>query len=150
MPSPMKSTWCLNCSPTSEIMPSPNSAPCKMTGPPLNKYPFPPYSQQKTDLINQLMRSTSSQRAECNQRDQDWANKERDIKITYSFINWLQKRIKENNARLQRLDVNRCESNANFIQDVKNSKKILNMIAFLRRAIKGAKEVFHHPTSCLD
>lgn len=96
------------------------------------------------------MRSTSSQRAECNQRDQDWANKERDIKITYSFINWLQKRIKENNARLQRLDVNRCESNANFIQDVKNSKKILNMIAFLRRAIKGAKEVFHHPTSCLD
>lgn len=121
-----------------------------MTGPPLNKYPFPPYSQQKTDLINQLMRSTSSQRAECNQRDQDWANKERDIKITYSFINWLQKRIKENNARLQRLDVNRCESNANFIQDVKNSKKILNMIAFLRRAIKGAKEVFHHPTSCLD
>lgn len=42
---------------------------------------------------------------------------------------------------MQRLDINRCESNANFINDIKNSKKTLNLIAFLRRAIKNAKEV---------
>ncbi|CAD8155254.1 unnamed protein product [Paramecium octaurelia] len=95
---------------------------------------------QKQDIVNDLMRSASTQRGECNRRDQEWANKERDIRITLSYINWLEKRIKENNERLQRLDVNRCESNANFINDIKNSKKTLNLIAFLRRAVKNAKE----------
>ncbi|CAD8153062.1 unnamed protein product [Paramecium octaurelia] len=95
---------------------------------------------QKQDVVNDLMRSASTQRGECNRRDQEWANKERDIRITLSYINWLEKRIKENNERLQRLDVNRCESNANFINDIKNSKKTLNLIAFLRRAVKNAKE----------
>ncbi|CAD8063088.1 unnamed protein product [Paramecium sonneborni] len=95
---------------------------------------------QKQDIVNDLMRSASTQRGECNRRDQEWANKERDIRITLSYINWLEKRIKENNERLQRLDINRCESNANFINDIKNSKKTLNLIAFLRRAIKNAKE----------
>ncbi|CAK75893.1 unnamed protein product (macronuclear) [Paramecium tetraurelia] len=95
---------------------------------------------QKQDIVNDLMRSASTQRGECNRRDQEWANKERDIRITLSYINWLEKRIKENNERLSRLDVNRCESNANFINDIKNSKKTLNLIAFLRRAVKNAKE----------
>ncbi|CAD8132053.1 unnamed protein product [Paramecium octaurelia] len=94
----------------------------------------------KQDIVNDLMRSASTQRGECNRRDQEWANKERDIRITLSYINWLEKRIKENNERLQRLDVNRCESNSNFINDIKNSKKTLNLIAFLRRAVKNAKE----------
>ncbi|CAD8057557.1 unnamed protein product [Paramecium sonneborni] len=96
------------------------------------------YSKQ--DIVNDLMRSASTQRGECNRRDQEWANKERDIRITLSYISWLEKRIKENNERLQRLDINRCESNSNFINDIKNSKKTLNLIAFLRRAIKNAKE----------
>ncbi|CAD8150982.1 unnamed protein product [Paramecium octaurelia] len=95
---------------------------------------------QKQDIVNDLQRSASTQRGECNRRDQEWANKERDIRITLSYISWLEKRIKENNERLQRLDVNRCESNANFINDIKNSKKTLNLIAFLRRAVKNAKE----------
>ncbi|CAD8152687.1 unnamed protein product [Paramecium pentaurelia] len=95
---------------------------------------------QKQDIVNDLMRSASTQRGECNRRDQEWANKERDIRITLSYINWLEKRIKENNERLQRLDINRCESNSNFINDIKNSKKSLNLIAFLRRAVKNAKE----------
>ncbi|CAD8055427.1 unnamed protein product [Paramecium sonneborni] len=94
----------------------------------------------KQDIVNDLMRSASTQRGECNRRDQEWANKERDIRITLSYISWLEKRIKENNERLQRLDINRCESNSNFINDIKNSKKTLNLIAFLRRAIKNAKE----------
>ncbi|CAD8063786.1 unnamed protein product [Paramecium sonneborni] len=95
---------------------------------------------QKEDIVKDLQRSASTQRGECNRRDQEWANKERDIRITLSYISWLEKRIKENNQRLQRLDVNRCESNANFINDIKNSKKTLNLIAFLRRAVKNAKE----------
>ncbi|CAD8140722.1 unnamed protein product [Paramecium pentaurelia] len=96
------------------------------------------YSKQ--DIVNDLMRSASTQRGECNRRDQEWANKERDIRITLSYISWLEKRIKENNERLSRLDINRCESNSNFINDIKNSKKTLNLIAFLRRAVKNAKE----------
>jgi hypothetical protein len=63
------------------------------------------------------------------------ANKDRDIQITLSFINWLEKRMKENSARLDLLDANRCTSNSNFVNDLKNSKMILNMIQFLRRAI---------------
>lgn len=68
------------------------------------------------------------------------ANKERDISITLNFINWLERRIKENNARLKLLDENRCEHNSNHINHLKNNKMFLNMIRFLRRAIKNANQ----------
>lgn len=60
-----------------------------------------------------------------------------------NFISWLEKRIQENLKRIDVLNGVKCRVSANFINDAKNLKLMLNLIAFLKKAVRNSSEVIN-------
>jgi len=63
-----------------------------------------------------------------------------DIEKTQNYIEWLIKRLDENDKRVKLLENNRCDGNANYIEGLKNNKITLRLVLFLKAAVQAADE----------
>ncbi len=91
--------------------------------------------------INSWQQTVVDQQALCNRRKQDLKNTLKEISKTEHFIEWIAARVRDNDARVERLQELRCRANNLYIDSIKNHRLTLTLVEYLINEINNVQNV---------
>ncbi|CAD8166873.1 unnamed protein product [Paramecium pentaurelia] len=90
---------------------------------------------EKQSVADSLNQSVLNQRAECQNKEDDIAQKQSDILASESFINWMSGRQKSNIKKIGVLEASICALTNNYVNDIRNFRYALALVKFLREEL---------------
>ncbi|CAD8164763.1 unnamed protein product [Paramecium pentaurelia] len=90
---------------------------------------------EKQSVADSLNQSVLNQRAECQNKEDDIAQKQSDILASESFINWMSGRQKSNAKKIGVLEASICALTNNYVNDIRNFRYALALVKFLREEL---------------
>ncbi|CAD8075342.1 unnamed protein product [Paramecium sonneborni] len=90
---------------------------------------------EKQSVADSLNQSVLNQRAECQNKENDIAQKQSDILASESFINWMTGRQKSNTKKIGVLEASICALTNNYVNDIRNFRYALALVKFLREEL---------------
>ncbi|CAD8161086.1 unnamed protein product [Paramecium octaurelia] len=90
---------------------------------------------EKQSVADSLNQSVLNQRAECQNKEDDIAQKQNDILASESFINWMSGRQISNTKKIGVLEASICALTNNYVNDIRNFRYALALVKFLREEL---------------
>ncbi|CAK74705.1 unnamed protein product (macronuclear) [Paramecium tetraurelia] len=90
---------------------------------------------EKQSVADSLNQSVLNQRAECQNKEDDIAQKQNDILASEGFINWMSGRQKSNTKKIGVLEASICALTNNYVNDIRNFRYALALVKFLREEL---------------